>query len=104
MAVFSYAAACRLFGIAGVCWWEIDGSCARQGVDPLELDLDRFLNLVYSWFLERLRDAPKEDAEQAMQELFAPADGVDPDQVTQDVVDEEMALFHALARQNGTGG
>jgi len=54
--------------------------------------------------LERLRDAPKEDAEQAMQELFAPADGVDPDQVTQDVVDEEMALFHALARQNGTGG
>lgn len=101
---FSYAAACRLFGIAGYLWWEIDGACARQGFDPLDLPLDRFLSLVYSWFTERLSHSTKEDAEQAMTELFAPADGVDPDKVTQDVVDEEMALFHALARQNGTGG
>jgi hypothetical protein len=43
-----------------------------------------------------------EDWEQIEEEIFAPFTfaGRDPDQVTQDVVDEEMALFAAFSGQN----
>lgn len=60
--------------------------------------------MVYSWFTERLAYAEEKDRDRAMQELFAPPAGVNPDSVTQDVIDEEMSLFNQLARQTSGGG
>jgi hypothetical protein len=34
------------------------------------------------------------------QEIFAPMPGLDPDTVSQSIVDEEMSLFQAFTREN----
>ena len=101
---FSYYTALRLFRLAGEFWREIDGACARQGFDPLDLGVDRFLNLVHSWLMERVSHAEEKDRDAFTQQLFAAPTGVDPDRVTQQVIDEEMSLFHQLARQTSGGG
>lgn len=96
---FSYGAVLRLFGIAALHWRAIDGSCAREGVDPLDLDLTRFLNLVLSWTQEH---TSAEDWEAVEEEIFAPlAAGLrDPDNVSQSVVENEMELFASFTRQS----
>lgn len=104
MAGFSYVTALRLIGVAGQFWREIDGACARQGFDPIDLPIDRFLNMVYTWYTDRLAHVEAKDRDAAMLLLFQPVGGYDPDAVTQDVVDEEMSMFNAFARQNGPGG
>ena len=100
VAEFSYAAAVRLFRIAGHYWPEIDGACARQGFDPLDLGVDRFLNLVYAWCTERMANASEEDWTTWKEVLYAPLTGLDPDRVTQDVIDDEMSLFYRINGQN----
>lgn len=94
---FSYAACIRLFGVAALHWRAIDGACARRGVDPLDLDLTRFLHLVLDWTQEHVKP---EDWSMVEQEIFAPMPGLDPDTVSQSIVDEEMSLFQAFTREN----
>lgn len=60
--------------------------------------------MVYAWYTDRLTHVDPKDRDAAMQELFAPVGGYDPDAVTQDVVDEEMSMFKAFARQTSPGG
>jgi hypothetical protein len=97
--LFSYGAVIRLFGIAALYWDAIDGSCARAGVDPLDLELTRFLHLVLSWTQEHTK---AEDWESVEAEIFAPlvAGHRDPDNVSQSVVENEMELFSSFTRQN----
>lgn len=104
MGRFSYAVARRLVQLAGYGWREIDGSCARQGVDPLDLHPRQFLNLVYAWFLEKLQYADEGDRQAALDELNSPDKKRDPEKVSEAVVAEEMSLFHLAARQNSGGG
>src|SRR5690606_112275 len=101
---FSYAVARRLFQVAGYCWYEIDGACAREGVDPLALHPRRFLTLVYAWFLDKIQYADEQDRQMALDELHAPDRRKDPMKVSADVAAEEMELFRQAARQNSGGG
>lgn len=95
---FSYGAVVGLIQIADEFWTEIDGACARSGVDPFGLPFHRFLNLVYTWSVERLayEEGARADFDDA---LFTPmARGTrSPDNVSPEVVDEEMALFRAAS-------
>ena len=104
MAEFSYLTASRLVALLATYWREIDGACARQGFDPLDLPFDRLLNLVYAWVEERMAYAKDEDRTRFNEWLWEPPKGKDPDSVPQEVIDEEMSLFHAAARQNSPGG
>lgn len=54
--------------------------------------------------MERLQYAPEEERTRILEELHAPSRRRDPEQVSQDVVDEEMSLFFRAAGQNSTGG
>jgi hypothetical protein len=98
---FSYRAVCGLIYLADHFWAEIDGACARRGVDPLSLGFDRFLNLIYSWACERVQHDENGRAE-LDEALFGTEErdrrrGLRGDNVSQEVVDEEWALFNALS-------
>jgi len=97
---FSYRAIVGLIGIADDYWSEIDGACAREGVDPLGLPFTRFLNLVYSWVCERVQysEDGREQLDEMLFGLDPLRDGVEPDNVAPEVVDEEMALFRAASQ------
>jgi len=94
---FSYEAAIRLVHLGERFWREIDGTCARSGVDPLALDFTRFLNLVYSFITEHMDEETRTRFEE---DLYAPVEGRDPDEVPSRVVEDEMAAFMAFTRQN----
>jgi hypothetical protein len=96
---FSYGAVLRLFGIAALHWHAIDGACAGNGVDPLDLSLSRFLNLILNWTQEH---TSPDDWETVREEIFAPlVVGLrDPDNVSQSVVESEMELFASFTRQS----
>jgi hypothetical protein len=98
MVHFSYGAVLRLLGIAALHWRAIDGACAREGVDPLDLPLSRFLSLILSWTQEHTKP---EDWDMVEAEIFAPLvfDRRDPDNVSQSVVENEMELFASFTRQ-----
>lgn len=49
--------------------------------------------------MERIQYAKPEERDRFMQELFAPPMGADPDNVSEYVIEEEMALFSTLKRQ-----
>ena len=97
MVGFSYEAAVRLVRIAESYWREIDGACARRGIDPLSLDFARFLNLVYSFITEHMDEETRTRFEE---DLYAPIEGRDPDEVPSSVIEDEMAAFMAFTRQN----
>lgn len=44
--------------------------------------------------------ATEEEWNSWREELYAPLTGLDPDRVTQDVIDDEMSLFHRINGQN----
>jgi hypothetical protein len=46
----------RLFGIAEEHWQTIDGEAASNGVDYFQLPVDRFLNAIWWWAINRVRD------------------------------------------------
>lgn len=96
---FSYGAVGGLIEIADVYWHQIDGACARAGVDPLSLPFDRFLNLVYAWATEWLR--ADEEAFDNFHDALFEADirrrGARGDNVSPEVIEEEMALFRAAS-------
>jgi hypothetical protein len=94
----------RLVQIAEQGWEVFDGRLAAQGIDPLDLNLRRFCNLIYTTALEAIgRSGKEEDIEKFERELRdPPADLVEsrPD-VAERVVQEEMALFGNLAGSQG---
>jgi hypothetical protein len=100
---FSYGAVIRLIGIAALHWRAIDGASARVGVDPLDLPLSRFLSFILSWTQEHTHP---DDWEAVEREIFAPLvlGAHSPDNVSQDVVNEEMELFTNFVRQNNELG
>lgn len=59
--------------------------------------MSRFLHLVLDWVQDHV---DPEQWEAVRDEIFSPADGVDPDVVDASVVEDEMALFNSFARQN----
>jgi hypothetical protein len=99
MVGFSYGAVLGLIEIADQYWGEIDGACARYGVDPFALPFPRFLRLVYAWVIERVENSEtgREDVEEALFGIDAMRLGHEPDSVAPEVVDEEMALFRAAS-------
>lgn len=60
------------------------------------------MNFLYAWTVAHFHD-PKE-REKFLLELYAPMAGMDPDEVPESVVAEEMSLFHSLKRQTSPGG
>jgi hypothetical protein len=103
---FSYSAVLGLVEIADQYWNEIDGACARYGVDPLALPFPRFLRLVYAWVIEKVENSEdgREEVEEALFGIDAMRLGREPDNVAPEVVDEEMALFHAASAILKSGG
>ena len=51
-----YEAVVRLYAYAERYWAEIDGEAASRGADYLALPLDRFLNAVQWWVVQRVKD------------------------------------------------
>jgi hypothetical protein len=102
---FSYGALVGLIYIADEYWTEIDGSCARQGVNPLDLPFDRFLRLVYSWIVERIQytEGAHADLDEALFGFDARLRR-EPDSVSLEVVEEEMALFRSASATLQGGG
>ena len=99
---FSYPAVVRLVQLAGLYWREIDGACAREGFDPLDLGITRFCHLILDWARQHTKE---EDWDMVEGEIFAPfLDQRQPDWVPPQVVEEEMSLFSTFARQNETLG
>ena len=92
---FSYTALHQIFVLAGENWYQIDGACARQGVDPARVGFRRFPALVYSMMVENLGGKERREFDEALFEQ-RPAD---PDDVDQSVVDDEMKLFAAARAQ-----
>lgn len=70
-----WTAAHALIGFAGNNWRYFDGWCVRRQVEPLELPLDRFVNLVYVLRYESLDD--KERAKLDL-DLFKPPPDASP--------------------------
>lgn len=54
-----YQVAARLVGIASDHWEAIDGEAAHSGVDFFQLPFDRFLNAIYWWAVQRVKDTDK---------------------------------------------
>lgn len=42
-------------------WAVFDGWCASRNVNPLDLPIDRFCNLVYYWAVRNMKDDAKAD-------------------------------------------
>ena len=103
MAGFSYPAAVRLTAVAAGNWYEIDGACARAGIDPADLPPRRLLNLVYAWAVERLSHGVNNELQQWLDDLYKPLPGGDPDKVSAKVVEDEMAAFGAFRQEVGSG-
>jgi len=84
---------------------DADGNCAMPlayewevGVDPLRLSGRRFLNLIYAWLIERT-----EDPQKLRDQLYTPMPGTSPDQVTPQVIQDEMSAFLSLNRETQRG-
>lgn len=99
MGKFPYPAIVRLLQRARANWQAIDGQAALSGIDPFQLPLNRFLNLIYAWLLEREVDHKDGAFERWYDELTRPLPGSDPDRVDRDTIEDEMAMFRA-GRQN----
>lgn len=92
-----YAYVERLLAIAERRWREIDGESARKGIDLLDLRLDRYVNALFTWALERVA---AENVEKWLMDLDAPrvTTVARVDRVPQSTIDSEMAAFHAAKR------
>lgn len=88
----------RLTQIAEHYWFELDGETALSGVDLARLPFRRFLLAVMMW--ANPRGARKDlELEEYNTWLFSPFEGADIDNVSQEVIDQEMAAFRAFSSQ-----
>jgi len=99
---FPYSAVGGLIHIADEFWHEIDGACARAGVDPLALPFPRFLNLIYAWACERVQytENGRTELDEALFSAEARRDRADSDSVSPEVIAEEMELFQAFSAEH----
>lgn len=92
----------RLIHVAIAGWPHLDGPAAQQGVDLLDLPLDRFCSVVYAW---RLKHATEKDRDEFLRWLSAPPLNAlgDPDDVSEEVLEDEAQSFLAVAGALGAG-
>lgn len=91
----------RLTRYAAHFWHAIDGQAALAGVNLLALPPRRFYAAVYQWLMEHTTQK-EEDRIRLHEELHSPLEGADPDKVSADVIEDEMAIFNAsMGRQGG---
>lgn len=90
-----YAAVLRLASLAAEHWSEIDGEAAFNGVNLLDLRLDRFCNAILYWCYQRV-----EDRERLMFQLEQPI----PGRVRQADVERELEDFSSFMSGFGGGG
>ena len=90
-----YQAVLRLASIADDRWAEIDGEAAFNGVNLLDLRLDRFCNAILYWCYQRI-----EDREQFHFQLEQPI----PGRVRQADVERELDDFSTFMSGMGGGG
>lgn len=92
----------KLIGVAIAGWPYLDGPAARRGVDLLELPLDRFCSAVYSWRVEEATEKDRDDFDRWLME--PPADVIgDPDDASEEAIEEDAASFLAVAGALGVG-
>lgn len=92
----------RLTQIAERYWYEIDGEAALAGIDLMRLPFRRFLLAILTW--ANPRGARKDqELEDWNTWLFSPFTADDPDKVSEEVIEDEMAAFAAFAKQTGGG-
>ncbi len=86
-----------MIGVASGQYAAFDGYCAARNVEPLQLPLDRALNLIYFWFTEHMDSEGKQRFDM---QLSMPPAGVEP--TTGPWSAEEMGGgFMALAAMQG---
>lgn len=83
----------RLVYLAGQHWPVIDGMLASQGVDPLSLPWDRFLNTIYWW---ATRDATSQAVAKFEAQLWRPPPNEAPAPGSPWSPEAETAAFKAL--------
>lgn len=85
-----YEVTLRLLYVAAERWVEIDGEAASNGADLLDLPLDRFLNAVYYWAIQRV---DVEDRDMWLAKLYEPLPGREPSPETVKMEMESFAEF-----------
>jgi hypothetical protein len=80
----------RLYGLADHYWPHLDAHYYQ--INLLHLPLHRFLNLVYSWLVERIDPEKRDMWEMMLQEPF---EGQEPNQMTDE--EEGLAFMNAMA-------
>ena len=87
-----YGAVHRLCGVAAARWAELDAEYARPGqeLDLLDLRFDRFLNVVYTWALNRVSYDKLEDW---LSTLNSPVFNHISAEERRRLAEEEMAIF-----------
>ena len=91
-----YEAVIRLLANAERYWPEIDGEAASRGTDYFGLPLDRFLNAVQWWVVQRVKDP-----ERFVATLGDPFTGPRLRAVTEDDIRADEASFLAFAGMMG---
>jgi len=89
----------RLAYSVGSVWNRFDGQMVMKNVDPLALPFDRFLNLVYAWYIDGLEepDIAKFDAK-----LWIPPKGAEiPAESPWSAENEKKAFAQFKAAVNG---
>jgi hypothetical protein len=66
----------------------------------MRLPFRRFLAAIMTWANPR-GSRKEEDLREYEEWLFSPLSGADPDRVTDDVIEQEMAMFRAFSKQAG---
>lgn len=85
-----YLAAARLLSASVGEWGSFDGWAASRGVDPVDLPLDRYCNLVYFWLTQ---NAPPEKREEVDEMLYRDAEGKPSEDSGPWAAEAELAAF-----------
>lgn len=95
----------RLIQIAEHYWWELDGQLAFAGIEELtRLPFRRFLTAIMHFARPKGYSEESEEQTRRFDEwLFSPLGLLDPDNVPEDVIEDEMAAFRAFSTQAGGG-
>lgn len=90
----------RLVGLMIAEWEDFDGWCIERRIDPLELNIDRLLNLIQWWATKDAEDPQK--VKQWKDKLHRPPAGISKTQGRQPwTQDEEQSSFRALQQAVG---
>jgi hypothetical protein len=86
-----------LVAIAEDHWRDFDGWAASQGVDPEELEYERFVNLIWYWLM---RDRDDKERASIESRLYLPPRGITPTTGPWSA-QAEMASFSSLKQALG---